>query len=134
MTLLLTPYRPPPNAIGKPPLGGVDTTENNRVDSTENSRMNSSKGNNSSNTSGNSTSIYEIGGDYEPNDGDSTPIQTSLQMLRNAIVRGVEAVKATISRWSCDRCWCAVLLLEEVAAAEVRRLEQMIPGFYAWLS
>jgi hypothetical protein len=34
-------------------------------------------------------------------DGDSTPIQTSLQMLRDAIVGGVEAVKATISRWSC---------------------------------
>jgi hypothetical protein len=34
-------------------------------------------------------------------DGDSTPIQTSLQMLRDAIVGGVEAVKATISRWTC---------------------------------
>ncbi|AFZ04633.1 DUF3854 domain-containing protein [Calothrix sp. PCC 6303] len=125
---------PPPNAIGKPPLGGVDTTENNGVDSAKNSRIDSSKGNNSSNPSGNSPSIDEIGGDLEPHDGDSTPIQTSLQMLRDAIVGGVEAVKATISRWSCDRRWCAVLLLEEVAATELRRLEQMIPGFYACLS
>jgi hypothetical protein len=115
-------------------LGGVDTTENNGVDNTENSRIDSYKGNNSSNTSKNSSPTYEIEGDLEPHDGDSTPIQTSLQMLRDAIVGGVEAVKATISRWSCDRRWCVVLLLEEVAAIELRKLEQMIPGFYACLS
>ncbi len=55
-------------------------------------------------------------------------------MLRDAIVGGVEAVKATISHWTCDRRWCAVLLLEEIAEAELRRLEQMIPNFYAWFS
>ncbi|NJL61347.1 MAG: hypothetical protein HC903_05355 [Methylacidiphilales bacterium] len=65
--------------------------------------------------------------------GIQSSIQTSLQMLRDAIVGGVEAVKATISRWSCDRCWCVVLLLEEVAATELRKLEQMIPGFYGCL-
>ncbi|MGB6295730.1 MAG: plasmid replication protein, CyRepA1 family [Rivularia sp. (in: cyanobacteria)] len=75
-----------------------------------------------------------IGADLEPNDGDSTPIRTSLQMLREAIVRGVEAVKTTICRWTCERRWCAVLLLEEVAEGELRKLEQMIPSFYSWLS
>ena len=73
-------------------------------------------------------------GTGNPGMGDSTPIQTSLQMLRKAIVGGVEAVKATICSWTSERRWCAVLLLEEVAESELRNLEQMIPEFYAWLS
>jgi hypothetical protein len=81
-----------------------------------------------------SSPIYEIGENWEPLDGDNTPIQTSLQMLREAIVQGVEAVKATICRWTSERRWCAVLLLEEIASSELRKLEQMIPHFYAWLS
>ncbi|MEM1393622.1 MAG: hypothetical protein AAF630_00850 [Cyanobacteria bacterium P01_C01_bin.38] len=52
--------------------------------------------------------------------GDSTPIQTSLTMLREAIIGGVEAVKATICSWTSERRWCAVLLLEEVAFCELR--------------
>ncbi len=48
---------PPHNGIGEPPLGGVDTTEKQGVDL--------SKGNNSS-------TKYEVGGDWQPNDGDST--------------------------------------------------------------
>ncbi|NJM23442.1 MAG: hypothetical protein HC836_43125 [Richelia sp. RM2_1_2] len=96
--------------------------------------MNFDKSDNSSHISDNSSPIHEVGGDWEPNDGDSTPIQTSLTMLREAIVGGVEAVLATICRWTCDRRWCAVLLLEEVAESELRKLEEMIPGFYAWLS
>jgi hypothetical protein len=110
---------PPHNGIGEPPLGGVDTTENKGVDL--------SKGNNSS-------PKYEVGGDWQPNDGDSTPIETSLQMLRSAIVQGVEAVKATICRWTSERRWCAVLLLEEIASGELRKLEQMMPHFYTLLS
>ncbi|MBE9212629.1 bifunctional DNA primase/helicase, partial [Plectonema cf. radiosum LEGE 06105] len=110
---------PPPNGIGNSPLGGVDTTANNGVNFDK---------------SDNSSPIYEVGEDLEPNDGDSTPIQTSLTMLREAIVGGVEAVKATICRWTCERRWCAVLLLEEVAESELRKLEQMIPSFYGWLS
>ncbi|WP_414623753.1 DUF3854 domain-containing protein [Calothrix sp. CCY 0018] len=117
---------PPPNGIGNSPLRGVDTTANNGVNLEK---------------SDNSSPIYEVGGDWEPNDGDSTPIRTSLAMLREAIVGGVEAVLATICRWTCDllaaalryRRWCAVLLLEEVAEGELRKLEQMIPSFYAWL-
>jgi hypothetical protein len=110
---------PPPNGIGNSPLSGVDTTAPNRVNFDK---------------IDNSSPIYEVCGDWEPNDGDSTPIQTSLQMLREAIVRGVEAVLATICSWTCDRRWCAVLLLEEVAENELRKLEQMIPSFYGWLS
>ncbi|MEO1430922.1 MAG: bifunctional DNA primase/helicase, partial [Cyanobacteria bacterium J06633_8] len=109
---------PPPNGIGNSPLGGVDTTRNNGVNLEK---------------IDNSSPIYEVSGDLEPNDGDSTPIQTSLQMLREAIVGGVEAVKATICSWTSERRWCAVLLLEEVAEGELRNLEQMIPSFYAWL-
>ena len=67
------------------------------------------------------------------NSGDSPHIETSLQMLREAIVGDVEAVKATICSWTSERRWCAVLLLEEVAEGELRKLEQMIPSFYAWL-
>jgi Domain of unknown function (DUF3854) len=110
---------PPPNGIGEPPLGGVDTTEKQGVDS--------SKGNNSS-------PKYEVCGDWEPNDGDSTPIETSLQMLLQAIVQGVEAVKATICRWTSERRWCVVLLLEEIASSELRKLEEMISDFYTLLS
>ncbi len=105
------------NAIVPPGIGDWgDMAENNQV---------KSKSDNSD---------HIIGADLEPNDGDSTPIRTSLQMLREAIRRGVEAVKTTICRWTCDRRWCAVLLLEEVASNELRKLEQMIPSFYAWLS
>ncbi|WP_265277660.1 hypothetical protein [Nostoc sp. KVJ3] len=97
------------------------------MDTTEKQGVDSSKGNNSS-------PKYEVGGDWEPNDGDSTPIETSLQMLREAIVQGVEAVKATICRWTSERRWCAVLLLEEIASSELRKLEQMMPHFYTLLS
>jgi hypothetical protein len=110
---------PPHNGIGEPPLSGVDTTENKGVDL--------SKGNNSS-------TRYEVGGDWQPNDGDLTPIETSLFMLLQAIVQGVEAVKATICRWTSERRWCVVLLLEEIASSELRKLEQMIPHFYTLLS
>ncbi|NJN11689.1 MAG: DUF3854 domain-containing protein, partial [Richelia sp. RM1_1_1] len=125
---------PPPDPVSTPPhncrentlKGGVDTTENNQVDLSKTSEI--------SQLSDNSSHINEVGADLEPNDGDSTPIQTSLQKLREAIVGGVEAVKATICSWTSERRWCAVLLLEEVAASELRNLEQMIPSFYTWLS
>jgi hypothetical protein len=110
---------PPPNGIGNSPLGGVDTTGNNGV--------NFSK-------SDNSSPIYEVSGDLEPNDGDSTSIRTSLSSLREAIVGGVEVVKATICSWTSERRWCAVLLLEEVAPSELRWLEEVVPQFYDWLS
>ncbi|MBF2013857.1 MAG: hypothetical protein IGS23_01230 [Rivularia sp. T60_A2020_040] len=85
--------------------------------------------------SDNSSRIYyEVGGDWEPNDGDSQKIQTSVTMLREAIVGGVEAVLATICRWTCERRWCAVLLLEDIAPSELRWLDEVVPQFYDWLS
>ncbi|MBC1239468.1 DUF3854 domain-containing protein [Nostoc sp. 2RC] len=96
---------PPHNDIGEPPLSGVDT----KVESID-------------------------FGDYEPQDGENTPIKACVELLRESIKNGVTAVKAILSSWSEERRWCAVLLLEEIAAAELRRLEQIIPDFYMWLS
>jgi hypothetical protein len=96
---------PSPNGIGEPPLSGVDT----KVESID-------------------------FGDCEPEDGENTPIKACVELLREGIKNGVTAVKAILSSWSEERRWCAVLLLEEIAAAELRRLEQIIPDFYMWLS
>ncbi|MFN6495845.1 MAG: DUF3854 domain-containing protein [Nostoc sp. DedQUE01] len=96
---------PPHNGIGEPPLSGVDT----KVESID-------------------------FGDCEPEDGENTPIKACVELLREGIKNGVTAVKAILSSWSEERRWCAVLLLEEIAAAELRRLEQIIPDFYMWLS
>jgi hypothetical protein len=96
---------PPPNSI-VPPLGeGVDTESENAV--------------------------FE---DFNPEDGDPTPIRDSVQQLRSGIKHGVDAIKDILQRWSEDRRWCAVLLLEKIAASELRMLEQMMPQFYTWLS
>ncbi|MBW4448140.1 MAG: DUF3854 domain-containing protein [Spirirestis rafaelensis WJT71-NPBG6] len=96
---------PPPNSI-VPPLGeGVDTEVEN-IDFV----------------------------DLEPEDGDSTPIRDCVQQLRSGIKHGVDAIKDILQRWSEDRRWCAVLLLEKIASSELRMLEQMMPQFYTWLS
>jgi hypothetical protein len=50
---------PPHNGIGNSPLSGVNTTDSDGADLDK---------------SDNSSSIYEAGGDWEPLDGDSTPI------------------------------------------------------------
>jgi hypothetical protein len=96
---------PPPNSI-VPPLGeGVNTEVENAV--------------------------FE---DFNPEDGDLTPIRDCVQQLRSGIKHGVDAIKDILQRWSEDRRWCAVLLLEKIAASELRVLEQMMPQFYTWLS
>ncbi|MBW4611504.1 MAG: DUF3854 domain-containing protein [Hassallia sp. WJT32-NPBG1] len=96
---------PPPNSI-VPPLGeGVDTESENAV--------------------------FE---DFDPEDGDPTPIRDCVQQLRSGIKHGVDAIKDILQRWSEDRRWCAVLLLEKIASSELRILEQMMPQFYTWLS
>ncbi|MBW4567238.1 MAG: DUF3854 domain-containing protein [Tolypothrix carrinoi HA7290-LM1] len=96
---------PPPNSIGEPIREGVDTENENAV--------------------------FEI---FDPEDGDSTPIRDCVQQLRSGIKHGVDAIKDILQRWSEDRRWCAVLLLEKIASAELRILEQMMPQFYTWLS
>lgn len=72
--------------------------------------------------------------DLEPEDGDPTPIRDCVQQLRSGIKHGVDAIKDILQRWSESRRWGAVLLLEKIAAAELRILEQMMPQFYTWLS
>ncbi|MGI2904344.1 DUF3854 domain-containing protein [Tolypothrix sp. VBCCA 56010] len=96
---------PPPNSIGEPLGSGVDTKVEN-IDFV----------------------------DFDPEDGDPTPIQVCVQQLRSGIKHGVDAIKDILQRWSEDRRWCAVLLLEKIAAVELRVLEQMMPQFYTWLS
>ncbi|MBD2341642.1 DUF3854 domain-containing protein [Calothrix sp. FACHB-156] len=96
---------PPHNGIEEPPLSGVDTKVNS-IDF----------------------------GIFEPDDGENTPIKTCVELLRDSIKNGVTAVKTMLHTWSEERRWCAVLLLEEIAATELRRLEQIIPDFYVWLS
>jgi hypothetical protein len=110
---------PPHNGIGEPLVEGVDTTEKETADSSK---------------SYNSSRICEVGEDWEPLDGDSTPIETSLQILREAIASSVEAVLATLSRWTSEQRWCAVLLLEQIAAHSLRLIEQLAPQFYEWLN
>jgi hypothetical protein len=96
---------PPPNSI-VPPLGeGVDTEVENAV--------------------------FEI---FNPEDSEETPIHVCVQQLRSGIKHGVDAIKDILQRWSEDRRWCAVLLLEKIASSELRMLEQMMPQFYTWLS
>ncbi len=76
----------------------------------------------------------EVGEGWEPNDGDSTPIRTSLIMLLSAITRGIEAVKALFISWTVQRRWCVLQLLEDIAGNELRKLELLIPDFYVWFS
>ncbi|MBW4616360.1 MAG: hypothetical protein KME21_24405 [Desmonostoc vinosum HA7617-LM4] len=72
--------------------------------------------------------------DFDPNNGDRSLVQACAQMLRDGIHQGVEAVKGILKRWSTDLRWCAVLLLEETAAQQLRRLEELVPQFYTLLS
>ncbi|BAZ18955.1 hypothetical protein NIES4071_108400 (plasmid) [Calothrix sp. NIES-4071] len=101
-------FTPPPNCKGKPPMGGENTND----DPIE----------------------EEVGEGWEPNDGDSTPIKTSLRILLSAIARGIEVVKALFRSWTETRRWCVVMVLEEFAPQYLRQLEQLIPNFYDWLS
>jgi hypothetical protein len=98
---------PPPNGKGKPPMRGENTNDD---------------------------PTPEVGEGWEPNDGDSTPIKSSLIMLLSAITRGIEAIKALFKSWTVQRRWCVTQLLEEVAPQQLRKLEQLIPNFYEWLN
>ena len=96
---------PPHNGIGKPLGEGVDTIRENPDLS-----------------------------DFEPDDGYHTPIRACAELLRVGIEHGVEAIKAILKRWTTQRRWCAVLLLEQIAAHELWRLEQLSPQLYEWLN
>ncbi|WGV29092.1 plasmid replication protein, CyRepA1 family [Halotia branconii] len=64
---------------------------------------------------------------------ESTPIKDCVQMLRDGIAKGVEAVKGILKRWTGDLRWQTVLELEAIAANELRRVEADVPQFYQWL-
>ncbi|QIR41835.1 DUF3854 domain-containing protein (plasmid) [Tolypothrix sp. PCC 7910] len=104
---------PPHNGIGKPHLSGVDTTNSvqgiNPIPDTD----------------------FE---QFQPPDDDPTPIKACAERLRLGILQGVEAIKSILKRWSEQRRWCAVLLLEQFASSELRQLEQLVPQLYQWLS
>ncbi|WP_431356852.1 hypothetical protein [Komarekiella delphini-convector] len=64
----------------------------------------------------------------------STPTKDCVQMLRDGIAKGVDAIKGILKRWGEDLRWQTVLELEALAAPELRRVEQAVPQFYQWLS
>jgi hypothetical protein len=71
---------------------------------------------------------------FQPDDGNDTPIRICVEVLRASFNQGVEAIKSVLRSWGEDRRWGTVLLLEEIAANELRSLEQLMPQFYDWLS
>ncbi|WP_347239096.1 DUF3854 domain-containing protein [Sphaerospermopsis sp. FACHB-1094] len=117
---------PPPNGIGNPLGEGVNTTADG-VDFAAGSR------------DGSDLSLVN-GADgvdfrkFQPDDGDDTPLVNCVEVLRASFNKGVEAIKSVLRSWSEDRRWGTVLLLEEIAAGELRSLEQLMPQFYDWLS
>lgn len=138
---------PPPNGIGNPLGKGVNTTVD-QVDFVASSR----DGNDPSLVNGvdrvnfaaysrdcNDPSLVN-GADrvdfrqFQPDDGDDTPLVNCVELLRASFKKGVEAIKSVLRSWSEDRRWGAVLLLEDIAATELRSLEQLMPQFYDWLS
>jgi hypothetical protein len=64
---------------------------------------------------------------------DRTTLLHCVETLRSGIAQGVDAIKAILKRWTTDLRWETVLELEEIAASELRKLEQTVPHFYQWL-
>jgi len=71
---------------------------------------------------------------YQPDDGDSTPVERCIQLLREACEQGKLAIKELLSKWSEIRRWGVMLLLEKLAADEIQKLIQEVPEFLAWLN
>lgn len=117
---------PPPNGIGKPLGKGVNTTVD-QVDFAACSRDD----NDPSLVNGADRVDFR---QFQPDDGDDTPLVNCVELLRASLKKGVEAIKSVLRSWSEDRRWGAVLLLEDIAAQELRSLEQLMPQFYDWLS
>jgi ElaB/YqjD/DUF883 family membrane-anchored ribosome-binding protein len=57
-----------------------------------------------------------------------------VQLLRDGMVKGAEAVKGILQRWVGDWRWNVVLELEAIAASELQEIAAMLPQFYDWLS
>ena len=125
---------PPPNGIGNSSLRGVDTTEEKVEigDIAEGFSSEPNKQSSSANPHSPTTNInFE---EFEPEDGNATPIKTCVEQLRKGIKHGVDVVSTILKSWSEVRRWCAVMLLEEIAPSELRWLEEVVPQFYDWLS
>ncbi|MBO3458417.1 plasmid replication protein, CyRepA1 family [Aetokthonos hydrillicola] len=103
---------PPHDSVSTPPHNGIGTPLGEGVDTKSETPKN---------------------GDFEPDDGKPTPIRACVELLRAGIEHGVEAIIAILQSWTTERRWCAVLLLGQIAAHELRRLEQLVPQFYEWL-
>nr|WP_246863181.1 DUF3854 domain-containing protein [Dolichospermum sp. UHCC 0315A] len=117
---------PPPNGIGNPLGEGVNTTVD-QVDFAACSR----DGNDLSLVNGADGVDFK---QFQLDDGDDTSLVNCVELLRTSLKKGVEAIKSVLRSWSEDRRWGAVLLLEDIAATELRSLEQLMPHFYDWLS
>ncbi|WP_416242480.1 DUF3854 domain-containing protein [Anabaena cylindrica] len=138
---------PPPNGIGNPLGEGVNTTADGvdfaacSRDANDSSLVNDAEQVNFAalQTDGNDLALVN-GADrvdfrqFQPDDGDETPLINCVEVLRASFNKGVEAIKLVLRSWSEDRRWGTVLLLEEIAANELRSLEQLMPQFYDWLS
>ncbi|MBD1930374.1 MULTISPECIES: plasmid replication protein, CyRepA1 family [Cyanophyceae] len=72
-------------------------------------------------------------GQFEPEDGYHISIKTCVQLLQDAVEKGIDAIKSLLKPWRSERRWGAVLLLERLSEEAFRRLEQMSPDFYNWL-
>jgi Domain of unknown function (DUF3854) len=138
---------PPPNGIGKPLGEGVNTTVDPvdfgacSGDGNETSLVNGADGVDFAACSRNGNDLSLVNGadrvdfrQFQPDDGDETPLINCVEVLRTSFKKGVEAIKSVLRSWSEDRRWGTVLLLEEIAAGELRSLEKLMPQFYDWLS
>jgi hypothetical protein len=65
---------------------------------------------------------------------ESTLLKDCVQILRDGIAKGVDAVKGILKRWASDLRWQAVLELENLAASELRQVEAAVPEFYELLN
>lgn len=62
------------------------------------------------------------------------PASSFVQMLRDSISCGVDAIKNVLKRWTSDLRWETVLELEAIAVEQLQQLEQVVPEFYSLLS
>jgi hypothetical protein len=138
---------PPPNGIGNPLGKGVNTTVDQvnfvvlQPNGNDSSLVNGVDGVDSATSPRDDNDLSLVNGadrvdfrQFQPDDGDDTPLVNCAELLRTSFKKGVEAIKSVLRSWSEDRRWGTVFLLEDIAAAELRSLEQLMPQFYDWLS
>ncbi|MDZ7955360.1 plasmid replication protein, CyRepA1 family [Nostoc sp. DedQUE09] len=83
---------------------------------------------------GNSHCQGEDTTEFESPPTDRITLLHCVEILRSGIFRGVDAIKGILKRWVEDLRWEVVLELEAIAANELRRVEDLVPEFYALLS